>query len=37
MLVLLGKPALREPRRQGHSWDGVLGRLFRHGAACGGG
>ena len=29
MLVLLGKPQLREPRRQGHSWDGVLGRLFR--------
>lgn len=29
MLVLLGRPQLREPRRQGHSWDGVLGRLFR--------
>ncbi|WP_227785359.1 efflux RND transporter permease subunit [Hymenobacter sp. BT770] len=29
MLVLLGKPELREPRRQGHSWDGVLGRMFR--------
>jgi predicted RND superfamily exporter protein len=29
MLVLLRKPQLREPRRQGHSWDGVLGRLFR--------
>ncbi|GAC1367045.1 MAG: hypothetical protein NVSMB30_00060 [Hymenobacter sp.] len=29
MLVLLGKPQLREPRRQGHSWDGVLSRLFR--------
>ncbi len=28
MLVLLNKPALRAPRRQGHSWDGVLGRLF---------
>ena len=29
MLALLGKPQLREPRRQGHSWDGVLSRLFR--------
>ena len=29
MLVLLGKPQLREPRRHGHSWDGVLGRMFR--------
>ena len=28
MLVLLGQPALREPRRHGHDWDGVLGRLF---------
>ena len=28
MLVLLGKPQLRVPRREGHSWDGVLGRLF---------
>ncbi|NML64319.1 MMPL family transporter [Hymenobacter sp. RP-2-7] len=28
MLVLLGQPQLREPRRQGHSWDGVLGGLF---------
>ena len=28
MLVLLGKPALREPRRHGHDWDGRLGRLF---------
>jgi predicted RND superfamily exporter protein len=29
MLVLLRKPELRVPREQGHSWDGVLGRLFR--------
>ena len=29
MLVLLRKPQLRVPRAQGHSWDGVLGRLFR--------
>ncbi|WP_303311605.1 RND family transporter [Hymenobacter sp. BT730] len=29
MLVLLRKPQLRVPRREGHSWDGVLGRLFR--------
>jgi len=29
MLVLLGRPQLRVPRAQGHSWDGVLGRLFR--------
>lgn len=29
MLVLLGKPQLRVPRQEGHSWDGVLGRLFR--------
>ncbi|MCC2546233.1 MMPL family transporter [Hymenobacter sp. BT175] len=29
MLVLLGKPQLRVPRRQGRSWDGVLGRIFR--------
>ena len=28
MLVLLRKPALRVPRAEGHSWDGVLGRLF---------
>jgi predicted RND superfamily exporter protein len=28
MLVLLNKPALREPRKHGHDWDGVLGRLF---------
>jgi predicted RND superfamily exporter protein len=28
MLVLLNKPALREPRRHGRDWDGVLGRLF---------
>jgi predicted RND superfamily exporter protein len=28
MLVLLNKPALREPRQHGHDWDGVLGRLF---------
>jgi predicted RND superfamily exporter protein len=28
MLVLLNKPALREPRRHGHDWDGVLGRMF---------
>ena len=28
MLVLLRQPALREPRRHGHDWDGVLGRLF---------
>ena len=28
MLVLLNKPALREPRRHGHDWDGILGRLF---------
>ncbi|RZK62946.1 MAG: hypothetical protein EOO59_01175, partial [Hymenobacter sp.] len=28
MLVLLHKPALREPRKHGHDWDGVLGRLF---------
>jgi len=29
MLLLLRKPELRVPREQGHSWDGVLGRLFR--------
>ncbi|TGE28490.1 efflux RND transporter permease subunit [Hymenobacter metallicola] len=29
MLVLLRKPQLRVPRREGHSWDGVLGRMFR--------
>ncbi|TGE24271.1 hypothetical protein E5K00_03390 [Hymenobacter aquaticus] len=29
MLVLLRKPQLRVPRAEGHSWDGVLGRLFR--------
>ncbi len=29
MLVLLRRPELRVPREQGHSWDGVLGRLFR--------
>jgi predicted RND superfamily exporter protein len=29
LLLLLRKPELRVPRRQGHSWDGVLGRLFR--------
>ncbi|AIZ64026.1 membrane protein [Hymenobacter sp. DG25B] len=29
MLVLLRKPQLRIPRQEGHSWDGVLGRLFR--------
>ena len=29
MLVLLRKPQLRVPREQGHSWDGVLTRLFR--------
>ncbi|RFP66666.1 hypothetical protein D0N36_02910 [Hymenobacter lapidiphilus] len=29
LLVLLKKPQLRVPRAQGHSWDGVLGRLFR--------
>ena len=29
MLVLLPRPELRVPREQGHSWDGVLGRLFR--------
>ena len=28
MLVLLRKPALREPRRHGRDWDGVLGQLF---------
>jgi len=28
MLVLLRKPALRQPRAHGHDWDGVLGRLF---------
>ena len=28
MLVLLGQPQLREPRRHGRDWDGVLGRLF---------
>jgi predicted RND superfamily exporter protein len=28
MLVLLNKPALREPRKHGRDWDGVLGRLF---------
>ncbi|WP_375416119.1 RND family transporter [uncultured Hymenobacter sp.] len=28
MLVLLRKPELRVPRQEGHSWDGVLGRLF---------
>jgi len=28
MLVLLNKPALRQPRKHGHDWDGVLGRLF---------
>ncbi|PJJ60545.1 efflux RND transporter permease subunit [Hymenobacter chitinivorans] len=29
MLLLLRKPQLRIPRQEGHSWDGVLGRLFR--------
>ena len=29
LLLLLKKPQLRVPRAQGHSWDGVLGRLFR--------
>ncbi|GAA4358254.1 MMPL family transporter [Hymenobacter saemangeumensis] len=29
LLFLLRKPELRVPRAQGHSWDGVLGRLFR--------
>ena len=29
MLILLRQPQLRVPRQQGHSWDGVLGRLFR--------
>ncbi|UOQ51822.1 efflux RND transporter permease subunit [Hymenobacter cellulosivorans] len=29
MLVLLRKPQLRVPRAEGHSWDGVLGRMFR--------
>ncbi|MBF9140529.1 efflux RND transporter permease subunit [Hymenobacter properus] len=29
LLLLLRKPQLRVPRQQGHSWDGVLGRLFR--------
>ncbi|MDQ2771688.1 MAG: MMPL family transporter [Bacteroidota bacterium] len=29
LLVLLKKPQLRVPRQQGHSWDGVLARLFR--------
>ncbi|QDA61890.1 efflux RND transporter permease subunit [Hymenobacter jejuensis] len=29
MLMLLKKPQLRVPRSQGHSWDGVLGRMFR--------
>jgi predicted RND superfamily exporter protein len=28
MLLLLRKPELRVPRQEGHSWDGVLGRLF---------
>lgn len=28
MLLLLRKPQLRVPRQEGHSWDGVLGRLF---------
>ncbi|MCB2377109.1 MMPL family transporter [Hymenobacter sp. BT635] len=30
MLVLLRKPQLRVPRQEGHSWDGVLGRMFRN-------
>jgi predicted RND superfamily exporter protein len=29
MLMLLRKPQLRIPRAEGHSWDGVLGRMFR--------
>jgi len=29
MLMLLRKPQLRVPRAEGHSWDGVLGRMFR--------
>ena len=29
LLTLLKKPQLRVPRTQGHSWDGVLSRLFR--------
>ncbi|TGE04872.1 efflux RND transporter permease subunit [Hymenobacter fodinae] len=29
MLMLLRKPQLRIPRQEGHSWDGVLGRMFR--------
>ncbi|MBC8083572.1 MAG: MMPL family transporter [Hymenobacter sp.] len=29
MLLLLRKPQLRVPRQTGHSWDGVLGWLFR--------
>jgi predicted RND superfamily exporter protein len=29
LLLLLRKPQLRVPRQQGHSWDGVLSRLFR--------
>ena len=29
LLLLLKKPQLRVPRAQGHSWDGVLSRLFR--------
>ena len=29
LLYLLRKPELRVPRQQGHSWDGVLSRLFR--------
>jgi len=29
MLLLLRKPQLRIPRQEGHSWDGVLGRLFQ--------
>ncbi|GAA3944592.1 efflux RND transporter permease subunit [Hymenobacter algoricola] len=29
MLMLLRKPELRIPRAEGHSWDGVLGRMFR--------
>ena len=28
LLLLLRRPELRVPRREGHSWDGVLGRLF---------
>ncbi|WP_324678872.1 efflux RND transporter permease subunit [Hymenobacter sp. GOD-10R] len=29
LLILLRKPQLRTAREDGHSWDGILGRLFR--------